>query len=124
MRAASVWAALRQVLGGLRYLPPSVSRDVVDRELAGTRTHPFRRLTKREREVFEPDPFPADALTRSCNVTRRAPIGTSQFRDIPHRRHVVSHLACYHRPELADVFNMIIRRAEVKPGFTINGAPK
>lgn len=45
--------ALRQVLGGLRYLPPGVSRDAIDRELAGTRTHPFQRLTRREREVFE-----------------------------------------------------------------------
>jgi DNA-binding NarL/FixJ family response regulator len=45
--------ALRQVLGGLRYLPPHVSRDAVDAHLAGSRTHPFRRLTKREREVFE-----------------------------------------------------------------------
>jgi DNA-binding NarL/FixJ family response regulator len=45
--------ALRQVLGGLRYLPPGVSRDAIDRELAGTRGHPLRRLTRREREVFE-----------------------------------------------------------------------
>ncbi len=45
--------ALRQVLSGLRYLPPHVSRDAIDAHLAGTRTHPFQRLTKREREVFE-----------------------------------------------------------------------
>src|SRR5688572_20883168 len=45
--------AIRQVLGGLRYLPPAVSRDAVDSELAGTRLHPFQRLTRREREVFE-----------------------------------------------------------------------
>jgi len=45
--------AIRQVLGGLRYLPPAVSRDAVDAELAGTRLHPFQRLTPREREVFE-----------------------------------------------------------------------
>jgi DNA-binding NarL/FixJ family response regulator len=45
--------AIRQVLGGLRYLPPGISRDAVDAELAGTRAHPFLRLTPREREVFE-----------------------------------------------------------------------
>jgi DNA-binding NarL/FixJ family response regulator len=45
--------AIRQVLGGLRYLPPAVSRDAIDTELAGTRLHPFLRLTRREREVFE-----------------------------------------------------------------------
>ncbi|HEY6174565.1 MAG TPA: response regulator transcription factor [Kofleriaceae bacterium] len=45
--------AVRQVLGGLRYLPPGVSRDAIDTELAGTRARPFRRLTPREREVFE-----------------------------------------------------------------------
>ena len=46
-------AAIREVLGGLRYLPPGVSRDAIDAELAGTRAHPFLRLTPREREVFE-----------------------------------------------------------------------
>jgi two-component system, NarL family, invasion response regulator UvrY len=45
--------ALRQVLGGLRYLPPAVSRNAVDAELAGTRGHPLQSLTPREREVFE-----------------------------------------------------------------------
>jgi DNA-binding NarL/FixJ family response regulator len=30
-----------------------VSRDAIDTELAGTRARPFRRLTPREREVFE-----------------------------------------------------------------------
>jgi two-component system, NarL family, invasion response regulator UvrY len=50
---AEIVDAIRQVLGGLRYLPPRVSRDAVDTELAGTRAHPFQRLTKREREVFE-----------------------------------------------------------------------
>jgi DNA-binding NarL/FixJ family response regulator len=50
---AEIIDALRQVLGGVRYLPPGVSRDAIDSELAGTRTHPLRRLTKREREVFE-----------------------------------------------------------------------
>lgn len=45
--------AIRQVLGGIRYLPPSVSRDAIDRELAGSRGFPLERLTKREREVFE-----------------------------------------------------------------------
>ena len=45
--------ALRQVVGGLRYLPPGVSRNAIDAELAGTRAHPLLRLTRREREVFE-----------------------------------------------------------------------
>jgi DNA-binding NarL/FixJ family response regulator len=50
---AEIVDAIRQVLGGLRYLPPGVSRDAVDAELAGTSGQPFLRLTAREREVFE-----------------------------------------------------------------------
>jgi DNA-binding NarL/FixJ family response regulator len=50
---ADIVDAIRQVLGGLRYLPPSVSRDAVEAELAGTPAHPLGRLTRREREVFE-----------------------------------------------------------------------
>ncbi len=45
--------AIRQVLGGLRYLSPRVSHDAVNAELADLPTHPLERLTKREREVFE-----------------------------------------------------------------------
>ncbi len=45
--------AIRQVLGGLRYLPPRVSRDAVEAELTATPSHPMQRLTRREREVFE-----------------------------------------------------------------------
>lgn len=45
--------AIRQVLGGLRYLPPSVSRDAVEAELDGNAAQPLQRLTKREREIFE-----------------------------------------------------------------------
>lgn len=45
--------AIRQILGGLRYLPPRVSRDAVDAEFQTTPTHPMQRLTRREREVFE-----------------------------------------------------------------------
>jgi DNA-binding NarL/FixJ family response regulator len=45
--------ALRQVLGGVRYLPPGVSRNAVDAALAGSRGQPLQRLTRREREVFE-----------------------------------------------------------------------
>jgi DNA-binding NarL/FixJ family response regulator len=45
--------AIRQILGGLRYLPPRVSRDAVDAELRSTPTQPMQRLTRREREVFE-----------------------------------------------------------------------
>jgi two-component system, NarL family, response regulator FusR len=45
--------AIRCVSTGERYLPPNVSSDAVDAELAGTRGYPLQRLTKREREVFE-----------------------------------------------------------------------
>lgn len=45
--------ALRQVLGGIRYLAPCVSRDAVDAELAVTPSQPLQRMTRREREVFE-----------------------------------------------------------------------
>ena len=50
---AEIVEAIRLVLGGLRYLPPSVSRDAVNAELARTVQDPLQRLTRREREVFE-----------------------------------------------------------------------
>jgi DNA-binding NarL/FixJ family response regulator len=48
-----VLEAIRQVLAGVRYLPPNVSSQLIDAELAGTPARPFARLTRREREVFE-----------------------------------------------------------------------
>ena len=45
--------AIHLVLAGLRYLPPSVSRDRIDRALAGPSGSPLGALTKREREIFE-----------------------------------------------------------------------
>jgi DNA-binding NarL/FixJ family response regulator len=45
--------AIRQVLGGVRYLPPGVSREAVDAELTRTGADPLQHLTRREREVFE-----------------------------------------------------------------------
>ena len=50
---AEIVDAIRLVLGGLRYLPPGVSRDVIDAELARTARDPLQSLTRREREVFE-----------------------------------------------------------------------
>ena len=50
---AEIVDAIRQVLGGLRYLAPRISRDAVDAELADVPSHPLARLTRREREVFE-----------------------------------------------------------------------
>jgi DNA-binding NarL/FixJ family response regulator len=50
---AEIIDAIRQVLGSLRYLPPAVSRDAIDAQLAGTKKHPLAALTRREREVFE-----------------------------------------------------------------------
>ena len=50
---AEIIDAIRQVLGGLRYLAPRISRDAVDAELADVPSHPLARLTRREREVFE-----------------------------------------------------------------------
>jgi len=45
--------AIRQVLGGLRYLPPGISREAIEGELARTAPDPLQQLTPREREVFE-----------------------------------------------------------------------
>ncbi len=45
--------AIHQVLSGLRYLPPLVSRDAVDAELLAPPSNPLHRLSRREREVFE-----------------------------------------------------------------------
>ena len=50
---AEIIDAVRQVLGGLRYLPPMVSRDAIEEELAASVRQPLERLTRREREVFE-----------------------------------------------------------------------
>ena len=45
--------AFREVVGGLRYLPPNVPRAAIEAALADTAEHPISRLTRREREVFE-----------------------------------------------------------------------
>jgi len=45
--------AIRDVLGGVRHLPPRVSRDAVQAELEGPGSRPLQRLTRREREIFE-----------------------------------------------------------------------
>ena len=48
-----ILSAIRQVLGGVRYLPPSVPRDAIESALEDTSAHPLIQLTRREREVFE-----------------------------------------------------------------------
>jgi DNA-binding NarL/FixJ family response regulator len=50
---SEVIGAVRQVLGGLRYLPPCISHDAVEAELSAAPHHPLQRMTRREREVFE-----------------------------------------------------------------------
>lgn len=45
--------AARQVLGGVRYMPPSISRAAIEAELATAEQRPLALLTRREREVFE-----------------------------------------------------------------------
>jgi DNA-binding NarL/FixJ family response regulator len=45
--------AIHDVLGGIRYLPPRVSRDAIEAELAATAWRPLESLTRRERQVFD-----------------------------------------------------------------------
>src|SRR6185312_2708252 len=45
--------AIRQVLGGIRYLPPAVSRDAIEELLDSPPHKSLDRLTRREREIFE-----------------------------------------------------------------------
>lgn len=45
--------AIRQVVGGIRYLPPDVSRDAIENALDAPPLNPLDRLTRREREIFE-----------------------------------------------------------------------
>ena len=45
--------AIRQVLGGVRYLPPSMPREMIEAALSDTTAHPLVQLTRRERQVFE-----------------------------------------------------------------------
>lgn len=48
-----ILTAIRQVLGGVRYLPTSVPREAIEAALGDTSGHPLVQLTRREREVFE-----------------------------------------------------------------------
>lgn len=50
---AEIVEAIHHVLDGSRYLPPGMPAAAIDDELRGTPGHPFERLTKRERQVFE-----------------------------------------------------------------------
>jgi DNA-binding NarL/FixJ family response regulator len=45
--------AIRQVLGGLRYTPPTVSRDALEAELPVSAELRLASLSRREREIFE-----------------------------------------------------------------------
>ena len=45
--------AIHAVLGGIRYLPPRVSRDAIASELIATAWRPLESLTRRERQVFD-----------------------------------------------------------------------
>lgn len=45
--------AIRRVAGGMRYLPPTVSRSAIEQELLDGREGPLCQLTPREREIFE-----------------------------------------------------------------------
>ena len=45
--------AIRAVLAGIRYLPPRVSRTAVMTLVDGDGEQPLRRLTRREREIFD-----------------------------------------------------------------------
>jgi DNA-binding NarL/FixJ family response regulator len=51
--ATEIIEAIRHALAGIRYLPPQVSQDAVDSELARAQDGPLNRMTRREREVFE-----------------------------------------------------------------------
>jgi two-component system uhpT operon response regulator UhpA len=48
-----ILTAIRQVLGGVRYVAPSIPHDALEAALASTSLHPLVQLTRREREVFE-----------------------------------------------------------------------
>ena len=70
---ADIIGAVRQVLGGLRYLPPMVSRDAIEEELAASGPQPLERLTRREREVFELliRGYSNDEIATSLTISRR-----------------------------------------------------
>jgi DNA-binding NarL/FixJ family response regulator len=50
--ASEITGAIRAVLGGERYLPPSIPRMTVQ-DLVTSDDHPLERLTRREREIFD-----------------------------------------------------------------------
>jgi DNA-binding NarL/FixJ family response regulator len=50
---SEILVAIRQVLGGVRYVPPGLPREALEAALANTSPHPLVQLTRREREVFE-----------------------------------------------------------------------
>jgi len=70
---AEIVEAIRQVLGGLRYLPPMVPRDAIEEELAANVRQPLERLTRREREVFELliRGYSNDEIATSLAISRR-----------------------------------------------------
>jgi DNA-binding NarL/FixJ family response regulator len=81
--------AIRQVLAGARYLPPTIASDQIDAELGGTPTRPFARLTRREREVFE-------LMIRGCNNDDIAGrLGISRRTVETHRHRVLNKLSAH-----------------------------
>lgn len=86
--------AIRQVLGGVRYLPPGVPRTAVEAELARTTADPLQRLTRREREVFE-------LLIRGhTNDEIAAQLFISRRTVETHRQRIIRKLSAHSIPEM------------------------
>ncbi len=84
---ADIVDAIRQVLGGVRYLPPGVSRTAIDAELVEAPARPLGRMSKREREVFE-------LLIRgSSNDEVAAHLFISRRTVESHRQHIMKKLS-------------------------------
>lgn len=92
--ASDIIDAIHHVLGGMRYLPPHVSRDAIDAELTTPADQPLRRLTPREREIFE---LLIRGLTNDEIATRlfiaRRTVET-------HRQRIVNKLSAHSIPQL------------------------
>lgn len=86
--------AIHTIMGGMRYLPPSVTRTAIDSELASPDVADVGRLTPREREIFELliRGHSNDEIATRLFIARRT-VET-------HRQHIVKKLSARSIPEM------------------------
>lgn len=95
--SSEIIEAIRTVLSGARYLSPAISSDQIDAMIASDDARPLRRLTTREREIF-------DHLVAGRSNEDIAAILSIAVRTVEtHRQHIFKKLGAHSLVELVRI---------------------